>query len=211
MGWVVTATPRPLNPRERPVTYCIGGWVVPSASLEACGKYRPHRDSIRPVRSESLYRLRHPGPPLTSEGKLKDTWRHYPANETIINTERILPGNSLHPRLEAQGWANYCFWISFQVVVIIRCFISVYFRSSFYHVTSNCFAYTTTNCMQYPPSWGRHSYAAAHQIRRPLRSSIDTILPLDYARGHTNQITLSHHTYLTFILILSSHVWDRDT
>jgi hypothetical protein len=73
MGWVVTATPRPLNPRERPGTYCIGGWVVPSASVEVCGKCRPHRDSIRPVRSESLYRLRHPGPPLTSEGKLKDT------------------------------------------------------------------------------------------------------------------------------------------
>jgi hypothetical protein len=159
-----------------------------------------------PVRSKSVYQLRYPGPPLTSERKIKDirTWRHYPANATIINKERILPGNSLHARLEAQGWANYYFWISFQVVVIIRCFISVYFRSSFYLVTTNCFAFTTTKYMQHRPSWVRHSHAAFRQIFRPLRSSIDTILPLDYTRGHTNQITHSHPTYLTFILIFSS-------
>jgi len=27
MGWVVNTTPRPLYPRERPGTLCIGGWV----------------------------------------------------------------------------------------------------------------------------------------------------------------------------------------
>jgi len=26
-GWVVNATPRPLYPRERPSTHCVGGWV----------------------------------------------------------------------------------------------------------------------------------------------------------------------------------------
>jgi hypothetical protein len=26
MGWVVNATPRPLYPRERTGTHCIGGW-----------------------------------------------------------------------------------------------------------------------------------------------------------------------------------------
>ena len=31
MGWVVNATPRPLYPRERPDTQCIGGWVDPSS------------------------------------------------------------------------------------------------------------------------------------------------------------------------------------
>ena len=26
-GWVVSATPRPVYPRERPGTHCIGGWA----------------------------------------------------------------------------------------------------------------------------------------------------------------------------------------
>jgi len=46
MGWVVNATPRPLYPREKPGTHCIGGWVGPRAVLDLCGKSRPHRDSI---------------------------------------------------------------------------------------------------------------------------------------------------------------------
>jgi len=46
MGWVVNATPRPLYPRERLGTHCIGGWVGPRAVLDGCGKSRPHRDSI---------------------------------------------------------------------------------------------------------------------------------------------------------------------
>jgi hypothetical protein len=45
-GWVVNATPRPLYPRERPGTYCIGGLVGPMAGLDGCGKSRLHRDSI---------------------------------------------------------------------------------------------------------------------------------------------------------------------
>jgi hypothetical protein len=45
-GWVVNATPRPLYPRERPATHCIGGWVGPRTGLDGCGKSRLHRDSI---------------------------------------------------------------------------------------------------------------------------------------------------------------------
>ena len=45
-GWVVIAKSRPLYPRERPGTHCTGGWVGPRASLEGCGKSRPHRDWI---------------------------------------------------------------------------------------------------------------------------------------------------------------------
>ena len=58
-GWVVNATPRPLYPRDRPGTHCIGGWVGPRAGLDGCGKSRPHRirSADRPARSESLYRL----------------------------------------------------------------------------------------------------------------------------------------------------------
>jgi hypothetical protein len=51
MGWVVYATSRPLYPRERPGTLCIGGWVGPRAGLHGCGKSCPHRDSS-PARSE---------------------------------------------------------------------------------------------------------------------------------------------------------------
>ena len=46
-GGMVNATPRPLYPRKRPVTHCIGGWVGPRAGLEGCGKSCPHRDSGR--------------------------------------------------------------------------------------------------------------------------------------------------------------------
>jgi hypothetical protein len=40
-SWVVKATPRPLNPQERTVIHCIGGWVGPRAGLHECGKSRP--------------------------------------------------------------------------------------------------------------------------------------------------------------------------
>jgi hypothetical protein len=43
---VVSNTPRPLYPRERPCTHCTEGWVGPRASLDVCEKSRPHRDSI---------------------------------------------------------------------------------------------------------------------------------------------------------------------
>jgi hypothetical protein len=41
MGWVVNATPRPLYPRERASTQCIGSWVGPKAGMDGCGKSRP--------------------------------------------------------------------------------------------------------------------------------------------------------------------------
>jgi len=42
MGWVVNATSRPLYPRERPGTHCIGGLVGPRAGLDGCGKAHHH-------------------------------------------------------------------------------------------------------------------------------------------------------------------------
>ena len=63
---MVNATPRPLYPRERPGTHCIGGWVGPRAGLDGCGKSPPTgiRSPDRPARSESLYRLRYPSPEI---------------------------------------------------------------------------------------------------------------------------------------------------
>ena len=46
-GWLVNVTPRPLYPRERPGTHCIGCWVGPRAGQDGCGKSRPNRVSIR--------------------------------------------------------------------------------------------------------------------------------------------------------------------
>ena len=51
----LSSSPRPLYPRQRPGTHCTGGWVVPSAGLDGCGKSRLHRPSWY---SESLYPLR---------------------------------------------------------------------------------------------------------------------------------------------------------
>ena len=52
-----------LYPRERPGTHCTGGWVGPGAGLDRRGKSPPTgiRSPDLPARSESLYRLRHPG------------------------------------------------------------------------------------------------------------------------------------------------------
>jgi hypothetical protein len=61
---MVNATSRPLYPRERPRTHCIGGWVGSRAGLDGCGK-SPHtgiRSPDRPASSESVYRLSYPGP-----------------------------------------------------------------------------------------------------------------------------------------------------
>ena len=68
-GWVVSTTPRPPLPRERSGTHCTGGWVGLGAGLDRCGKSRPHRDSIPgpSARSESLYRLSHPGSPVVNK------------------------------------------------------------------------------------------------------------------------------------------------
>ena len=57
MGWVVNATPRPIYPREKPGTHCIGGWVDTRVGLDGCGRSRPPPDrdfdpqTIQPVAS----------------------------------------------------------------------------------------------------------------------------------------------------------------
>ena len=55
MGCVGNATARPLYPRERPGTQCIGHWVGPMAGLGRCGKSRPplvfDPRTVRPVAS----------------------------------------------------------------------------------------------------------------------------------------------------------------
>ena len=43
---VVNAALRPLYPRKRPGTHCIGGWVSLRYFLDRCGKSRPHWDTI---------------------------------------------------------------------------------------------------------------------------------------------------------------------
>jgi hypothetical protein len=62
--WVVSTTPRPLHPRERPYTNCTGGWVCPRAGLDVCEKSRPTgiRFPDRPARSQSLHLLSYPAP-----------------------------------------------------------------------------------------------------------------------------------------------------
>jgi hypothetical protein len=49
--------PGRLHPRERAGIHCTGGWVVPGAGLDRCGKSRPTgiRSPDLPARSESLY------------------------------------------------------------------------------------------------------------------------------------------------------------
>ena len=58
MGWVVNATLRPLYPRERPDTHCIGGWVGPGGRPGRMRKISLPtgiRSPDCPARSVSLY------------------------------------------------------------------------------------------------------------------------------------------------------------
>ena len=47
-GGAVNTTPRPPLPRERPGTYCTGGWVGLGAGLDRCGKSPPPPPGIDP-------------------------------------------------------------------------------------------------------------------------------------------------------------------
>ena len=66
MGCVGNTTPTDAFPLGNGYgTHRIGGWVVPGAGLDGCGKSRPPtgiRSTDRPARSESLYRLSYRGP-----------------------------------------------------------------------------------------------------------------------------------------------------
>jgi hypothetical protein len=64
LEWVVNAMPRPLYARENPDTHLIRCWVGPTAGVDGCEKSRPTgiRSPDRPGHSQSLYRLRYPGP-----------------------------------------------------------------------------------------------------------------------------------------------------
>ena len=64
MNWVIYAAPRPLIFREYHGTHCLGGWVGPGPFWRAAKNLAPTgtRSADRSTRSESLYRLRYPGP-----------------------------------------------------------------------------------------------------------------------------------------------------
>jgi hypothetical protein len=49
--------PASLYPRERPSTHCTGGWLGLRASLDRCGKSRPHQDSITRPSSPWAYSM----------------------------------------------------------------------------------------------------------------------------------------------------------
>jgi hypothetical protein len=87
MGWVANATPRPLQPRERPGTHYVGGWVGPRAGVDRCGKTHPAeiRSLNHPACSESLYLLRYPDP---------CTHKHIVQNLTARNTKAFGNGRA---------------------------------------------------------------------------------------------------------------------
>jgi hypothetical protein len=56
-GWVVSNTPRPLYPKEKPGTHCTGGWVLPGPVWTCEKNLAPTgiRSPDRPTLSQSLY------------------------------------------------------------------------------------------------------------------------------------------------------------
>ena len=55
MGWGVNATPRPLYPRERPGTLCIGGWVAPGPVWTGAENLAPTSDFLTAQPVASLF------------------------------------------------------------------------------------------------------------------------------------------------------------
>ena len=85
-GWVVSTTPRPLYPPGQtryPLYWRLGG--PPGPVWTGAENLVPPPTGIRsPARSESLYRLRYPGPPI----------RGVPALRCIFNQAALQPGNN---------------------------------------------------------------------------------------------------------------------
>ena len=54
---MANATPRPLYPRERPVTHNAGSWLGLRSGLDRCGKFRPHREFFFHYTTVLLYIL----------------------------------------------------------------------------------------------------------------------------------------------------------
>jgi hypothetical protein len=57
MGWVVNATPRPLYPRERPGTHCIGSWASQPLYTGAGNHYKKLKFKLK----ADLRQLRYSG------------------------------------------------------------------------------------------------------------------------------------------------------
>jgi len=76
---VINTTPRPIYPREKPGSHCIGGWFDPRAGRDVCEKSYPTRirSPDRPARSEWLYRLRYPGPSYNEYDNNNNTYKSY--------------------------------------------------------------------------------------------------------------------------------------
>ena len=93
MGWVVNATPRPLYPRE--TRYPLYRRLGKPQGRSGRRKISPHRDSTpnRTAPSESLYRLRSPGPPSSSEYTSKSEGREgetFQTTQCFSDIDRIL-------------------------------------------------------------------------------------------------------------------------
>ena len=84
-GWVVSTTPRPPCPRERPGTHCIGDWVGPRAGVDRYGKFAHTgiRSPDLPAHSKSLHRLRYLGSQSSSLKTVTITILYY-CNKSYI-------------------------------------------------------------------------------------------------------------------------------
>jgi hypothetical protein len=110
---VVSTTPWPLYPRERPGTHCTGGWVGPRAGLDLSEKSHPHRDSIHGP--SSLWSVavptELPGPPYSVRYDLQchnvmqmvtDRFQHYQTHRVIRHMRCKFQSDYIHstmPRL----------------------------------------------------------------------------------------------------------------
>jgi hypothetical protein len=107
-GWVVSTTPRPLYPRERPGTHCTGGWMGLRTGLDVCENSRPPtgiRSPDRPASSQSLYRLSYPthDPCMFTSYKILYCW-HNGMDNIRITKYKFACYHLNPPRLEGIWW-----------------------------------------------------------------------------------------------------------
>jgi len=114
---VFNANPRPLCPQETdPVHITQEARWAPRAGLDGCGKFGPHPPPgfdppDRPTRSQSLYRLRNPGPSVTLRTQIiyrKKTvlLHHFPENYNYKMTKVQSKHNYIYSLWEGGSHSN---------------------------------------------------------------------------------------------------------
>ena len=117
-GVVVNAKLRPLYPREKSGTHCIGGWVGPRAGLDGCGKSRPPHPprfdprTVQPVVASRYTDCAIPALPVGFNPGEKTRYPLYrrlggPRGRSVKGSENLVPNRCSNADRPARGYTDW--------------------------------------------------------------------------------------------------------